>query len=225
MIELYLRTGGKKVPGRMKTWIDTERWLDDGDPGEWFGVVTHRSLIRSIDLTSNGLKGPLPHNVGSLVLLDFLDLHNNQLTGPLHPAFGTLSVLSYLDLSSNQLNGEIPKELANLKRLRLLRLNNNFLRGPLPSELGHLVSMERLEVQHNRQLTGEIPPDFIAHFAISMKHYNLNLIGNRLLLPTSCKPMSNIQVLRLSRQGLHGTIPEDLGLLDAMVELDLSSNR
>lgn len=209
----------------MKTWIDTERWLDDGDPGEWFGVITHRSLIRSIDLTSNGLKGPLPNSLKSLVLLDFLDLHNNQLTGPLHPAFGSLSVLSYLDLSSNQLTGELPKELGNLKRLRLLRLNNNLLRGPLPPGLGHLVSMERLELQHNRKLTGEIPPEFIAHFATNMKHYNLNLLGNRLLLPESCQPLSNIQVLRLSKQGLHGSIPDEVGLLRAMVELDLSFNR
>ena len=64
-------------------------------------------------LTSIGLTGPIPPEIGDLVNLTYLDLGWNQLSGEIPPEIGNLTNLDWLDLSNNQLTSSIPIEMGN----------------------------------------------------------------------------------------------------------------
>jgi hypothetical protein len=63
--------------------------------------------------------------------LNELNLANNKLSGPIPDEIGSLQVLNYLDLSGNYFSGKIPIQLEDLN-LNLLNLSNNMLSGALP---------------------------------------------------------------------------------------------
>ena len=56
---------------------------------------------------------------------DYIDLSSRGLTGPIPPEIGNLTNLSYLSLWNNQLTGSIPSEIGNLTNLTSLSLGNN----------------------------------------------------------------------------------------------------
>ena len=72
-------------------------------------------------ITSNGLRGRLPPELGNLAKLIWLHLNHNQLSGPIPDELGNLANLQNLEISSNELTGSIPAELGNLANLRDLR--------------------------------------------------------------------------------------------------------
>ncbi|KAI4342078.1 hypothetical protein MLD38_026737 [Melastoma candidum] len=62
--------------------------------------------LSSLDLSWNGLHGPVSYSLASLEKLSFLKLDHNELTGEI-PAFGRTSLVT-LDVSHNNLSGEVP---------------------------------------------------------------------------------------------------------------------
>nr|KYP36210.1 LRR receptor-like serine/threonine-protein kinase FLS2 [Cajanus cajan] len=86
----------------------------------------------SIDLSSNGLTGEIPKEVGYLLGLVSLNLSRNNLNGEIPSEIGNLSSLEFIDLSRNHLSGEIPSTLSNIDRLAVLDLSNNDLVGRIP---------------------------------------------------------------------------------------------
>ena len=107
-------------------------------------------------LSNNQLIGSIPIETGNLVNLEGLYLNQNQLTGEIPPEIWTLNNLVHLNLSSNQLTGSIPPEIGNLTNLEWLVLGSNELTGSIPSEIGNLTNLIILYLNNN-QLTGEIP--------------------------------------------------------------------
>ena len=105
-----------------------------------------------------GLKGPIPPEIGLLTNLTSLNLFYNAVSGPIPPEIGNLVNLTYLNLGYNELSGSIPSEIGNLLNLNYLLLGNNHFSGTIPSEIGNLVNLERLDLIKN-QLYGLIPED------------------------------------------------------------------
>jgi Leucine-rich repeat (LRR) protein len=137
-------------------------------------------LHHSNDYNSIGL----PPDIGSLggtVIYDELDLSNQGLGGPLPTSLGDLTSLRHLDLASNNFSGELPLSLlrknltGQMELLRLAGGNNRIglphdigclngstaindeldlssqgLGGPLPASLGNLTSLRRLNLCYNR---------------------------------------------------------------------------
>ena len=134
-------------------------------------------------LTSIGLTGPIPPEIGNLVNLTYVDLSWNQLTGSIPPEIGNLTNLGWLYLSNNQLIGSIPIEIGNLVNLEGLYLNQNQLTGEIPPEIWTLNNLVHLNLSSN-QLTGSIPPE----------------IGN----------LTNLIILYLNNNQLTGEIPESI---------------
>jgi len=85
-----------------------------------------------------------------------LSLSTNGLTGEIPSEIGNLTNLTELNLGLNQLTGEIPSELGNLNNLTVLRLYYNDLTGEIPSEIGNLYNLTFITLRYN-QLSGEIP--------------------------------------------------------------------
>ncbi len=66
------------------------------------------SLAR-LDLSHNGLTGPLPREWGNMTALTSLDLGENLLTGPLPASFAGMRALQRLVLRKNMLSGAVPR--------------------------------------------------------------------------------------------------------------------
>ncbi len=107
-------------------WNQEHRWdltNNHRSVGKWYGVTFDGDYISSIDLSAQGLKGTLGHEVFTLVRLQSLNLSDNQIDGDL----GTLlpenfvnSKLNEVDLTGNQFTGDLypfASKLPNVTKL------------------------------------------------------------------------------------------------------------
>ncbi|KAJ6995631.1 hypothetical protein NC653_012471 [Populus alba x Populus x berolinensis] len=175
----------------------------------------HSTTLNVLNVSSNGLKGPLAHLSRSLpnltpqfVRLRKLNLRNNSLKGNL-PQLWDISTLSSVDLSLNQLNGPIPGSFFTSLTLTNLNLSGNQFSGPIPvqgSGAGELLVlpsyplMESLDVSQN-SLSGPLPSG-IGNFA------NLKSLIFQGKIPD--KLPSSLIGLNMSDNDLSGNIPQNL---------------
>ena len=189
----------------------------------WQGVTLSGSpqRVSRVNLSSLGLTGSIPTELGSLTELTNLNLHTNRLTGSIPAELGSLSNLTHLYLYGNRLTGSIPVELGSLSQLTRLGLHGNKLTGNIPAELGALTKLTRLNVSDNR-LTGEVPSEWGS--LTSLTH--LYLSGNALTgdIPTELGSLSSLTHFYLRGNALTGNIPTELGLLSSLTHLYLDDN-
>ena len=223
---LYHATGGPE-------WTNASGWLTDAPLRDWHGVATDgRGRVTRLSLSTNGLMGWLPPEVGSLSQLADLSLSQNRLTGPIPPELGSLSNLRTLNLLYTDLSGPIPPELGDLSALTSLLIAQTAIRGPgvdgaIPPELGQLSRLRTLWLHGNR-LTGPIPPQL----------GNLRSLQNLFLgthpdhgtghtgpIPSELGNLRSLRALRLQQNSLSGPIPPELGGLSALVTLHLYDNQ
>ena len=217
-------------------WAISTNWLSDRPLAEWHGVTTDAAgrvtelmlytpdwerPVDSGESRGNGLRGPIPAELGQLDKLQRLDLRNNNLGGPIPPQLGELSELQVLLLDLNWLSGPIPPQLGNLSKLQRLSLSANRLSGPIPGELGNLSELDTLHLDRNKLSEG-IP----AQLSKLSKLRNLQLERNRLSggIPVELGVLSNLRRLTLSHNNLSGAIPDQLGDLSELVVLYLGGN-
>ena len=133
---LFSTTGGNQ-------WRVRDGWLSDEPLYAWAEVRTdHNGRVTGLYLSANGLRGPIPPELGQLTELRDLRLSNNWLSGSIPPELGQLTNLELLYLSGNQLRGPIPPELGQLTRLREFLFYRNSFSGCLPPAL---LNVPRLE--------------------------------------------------------------------------------
>ena len=197
------------------------RMSSEGIVGTIPSELGNLSNLQGLSLWGNQLTGGIPEELGSLANLEWLSLWGNQLTGEIPPELGRLSNLTDLSLSGNQLTGEIPPELGGLSNLTLLFLSGNQLTGEIPPELGGLSNLTDLFLSGN-QLTGEIPPELGGLSNLTL----LFLSGNQLTgeIPPELGGLSNLTGLFLDSNQLTGVIPKELGNLSNLQELYLGGN-
>ena len=216
LIALYNSTNGPY-------WKTSTHWLSDSPLGTWYGVKTDsEGRVVSLNLYNNGLRGPIPAELGSLKQLETLFLSHNGLIGLIPSELGDLAALEFLNFQENVLTGPIPPELGKLARLRTLWLSWNRLSGPIPPELGNLTEMTRLLLSHN-QLNGPIPT-ILGNLG---KLVDLYLSGNKLTgpIPLELTDLSELVHLFLYDNALTGSIPPELGKLARLKELWLWGNQ
>ena len=197
-------------------------WSEQLSIGDWKGIEILNNRVVGIDMSSQGLTGTIPSELGNLSGLVWLRLNQNELTGTIPPELGELANLRTLSLEYNQLTGGIPSELGNLVNLRVLYLAGNQLVGPIPADLGNLDNLGQLSLSGN-QLTGPIP----AELGRLVNLGDLRLNGNQLTgeIPASLGDLVNLGTLNLSRNQLTGTLPGWLIRLSNLGVLDLGYNK
>ena len=218
LVALYEATDGPH-------WVNSENWLTDAPLGDWYGVGTNAfgrvdelGLFGLYDREERryilqGLKGPIPAELGNLTNLETLNLSYNELTGPIPAELGNFVGLESLFLNNNELTGPIPAELGNLSNLTLLYLNNNELTGPIPAELGNLSNLTLLNLSYN-ELTGPIPAELGNLSNLTWLYlYNNELTGP---IPAELGNLSKLTWLFLNNNELTGPIPAELGNLSKL---------
>jgi len=151
LFALYSSTNGAD-------WTDHTNWLENNQPGTWYGIGVEEGHVIYISLGNNQLIGSIPSELGSFSRLRNLYLGENQLSGSIPPELGSLSNLMFLFLYSNQLSGSIPAALGSLSSLQTLYLGENQLSGSIPPELSNLSNLLNLYLYSN-QLNGSIPSE------------------------------------------------------------------
>ena len=211
-------------------------WSAELPIGSWQGVTVGGvpERVTALDLSSTGLNGRIPPELGRLDGLVSLSLAGNFLTGPVPPELGRLVDLRQLSLDRNALTGAIPAELGQLFRLRGLWLRENRLTGPAPPalfevpehDLGNLVFCVppprtspalfgdcTVLLAAKDVLAGDAPLNWNAELPIgSWQGVTVGGVPER------------VTALDLSSTGLNGRIPPELGRLDGLVSLSLAGN-
>ena len=227
-----------EIPVELSQLSQLQGWtsaVDGGDPG---GAVPTLPAGRVVP-RQNQLTGEIPVELSQLSQLGELSLDRNQLTGEIPVELSQLSQLRWLDLSRNQLTGEIPVELSQLSQLNRLYLHSNELNGPIPSWLVNLTALRELSLWSN-QLTGTIPPEVapaqdraalvVLYTATGGPNWtdNTNWTYSREPLSewhgVSTDEQGRVEELRLSANGLNGTIGAELGVLTRLTGLYLNGN-
>ena len=145
LLQLYNTTHGDG-------WREGYRWtrgvhkdLDPCDDTEFFKGVSCSGLYGDADrratkilLSSMGLNGTLPTDIGNLTMLEELLLTVNNISGILPPSLCRMKHLHTLDLTFNSVSGTIPECIGEMTRLYKLDLRTNMLEGTIPKQFGVL---------------------------------------------------------------------------------------
>jgi Leucine-rich repeat (LRR) protein len=228
--------------GRVTSLDVSERRLT----GTLSPAVGNLTYLETLNLTANGMSGPIPASLGRLRRLSYLSLcdnafsgtipaalrnctalsaaylNSNRLTGGVPPWLGALRNLTFLRLSINSLSGSIPSSLTNLTRLYRLKLDQNLLQGTVPDGLWRLASLQLFSVYQNR-LSGEIPPVlFNMSSLIGLAVTNNAFRGE--LPPDAGARWPDLQYLFLGGNRLTGPIPASLSEASRLQVLSLANN-
>jgi Leucine-rich repeat (LRR) protein len=138
--------------------------------------------------------------------------------------------IQILGIQNCSLSGKLPVWLSKLKNLKMMLLSDNLLTGPIPSWINTLHSLFYIDVSNN-SLTGEIPAALTGMPMLQAGKASAYLDTKCFELPVYLTPTYQYrslnaipQVLNLSSNDLTGTMPQNIGQLEALTSLDLSFN-
>ncbi|XP_057470437.1 LOW QUALITY PROTEIN: LRR receptor-like serine/threonine-protein kinase GHR1 [Actinidia eriantha] len=165
--------------------------------------------IEILDLSQNGLTGPIPEVTSQFLRLNYLNLSHNLLSSSLPKVISQFPKLSVLDLGFNQLDGPLLTDLLTSTTLQEVHLENNVLDGSIefsPSS-SFETNLQVLDLSHN-QFSGYFPDGFGSLTGLQV----LSLAANNLSgsLPTSMADMSVLSSLDLSQNHFTGALPNNL---------------
>ncbi|CAI0442194.1 unnamed protein product [Linum tenue] len=193
--------------------------------------LCNASRLVDINMNMNRFAGRIPNCLGSSGGLLALEIGGNDLgynsTGDFDflTSLSNCSQLDSIGVSMNNLGGELPGSVGNLSSTRLTRLSFalNRISGVLPEGLQNLVGLTDLELQSNI-LQGQLPSSFLS------KLQNLQLLslqGNEFSgrIPDSIGGLKRLFDLDLSRNRLEGPIPASLGNCLSLTSIDISHNK
>ncbi|XP_028796258.1 tyrosine-sulfated glycopeptide receptor 1 [Neltuma alba] len=142
--------------------------------------------------------------------------------------------LQVLALGGCNFTGQIPGWLARLRMLEVIDLSYNLITGSIPPWLGKLPQLFYIDLSHN-QLTGVFPTELTRFPALTSQQANDRIVRSYLELPVFIVPnnasqqqynqLSNLPpAIYLRNNSLRGNIPEEIGLLKVLHQLDLGNN-
>ena len=123
LAELHAATGGE-------SWTNNSGWDSNSALSSRYGITIAAgdSLVREIRLPGNGLRGPLPPEIGSLRKLETLDLADNDLTGGIAAPIASIDVLDTIRVSGNaDMEGALPFQMAAMTGLQALQYSDTDL--------------------------------------------------------------------------------------------------
>ncbi|XP_031099904.1 receptor-like protein Cf-9 homolog [Ipomoea triloba] len=204
-----------------------------------------------LDLHQNQFHGPIPTQFKVSNPLKRLNLYGNQLEGAVPRSLINCKGLEVLVLGHNNLSGTFPMWLRVLPNLKVLNLRFNRLYGSIGNRRikGHLFPQLRVfDLSHNG-FTGELPTWFFKNFKamtnvdedksqlyLSFENTEVDIsspfyIEDSMIVSLKGQDREFVRVLKmfividLSSNKFEGHIPNSIGELLALRELNLSSNK
>ena len=216
LLDLYNGTSGPQ-------WLNSTGWATSLPYCAWYGVTCSAAgSVTSLQLVNNGLSGPLPSSLASLLALSLLDLSlNPAVIGSLPPSYSALSSsLLYLNLRGAGLSGPVPPVICSWRSLQNLDISDNHLSGSLPPCLSQLSSLQQISLGEN-SLQGTIP----STYSTLTQLYLFDVAHNG--LTGDLKPVTGLPQLGAifaHHNAFTGPLPLDLLSTSKLIMLDLSYN-
>ncbi|KAF7825733.1 Receptor-like protein 12 [Senna tora] len=169
------------------------------------------------------LTGYLPGSIGNLTSLEGLHLRQCRFSGSIPSSLGNLTKLQYLALS-NKFHGEIPHSIFSLDNLRTLCLAENLFEGQL--ELNSFFNLKRIEYLYLSHINLSLLTKTISSNASVPRNIRvLDLFAcNINEFPKILKYQNQLEILDLSQNKMHGTLPSWIWRKKNLWELILSNN-
>lgn len=190
---------------------------------QWKGVkcsLRHPGRVTALELSAQGLSGPIAASVGNLTFLRTLDLSRNNFSGQI-PHLNNLQKIQIINLNYNPLGGIIPETLTNCSSLKELSLYGNLLEASIPPQIGVLSNLVYLDISQNN-LTGIIPSTLGNITYLREIYLGQNKLEGS--IPDELGQLSNISILFLRENSLSGSIPVSLFNSSSLQQLELSVN-
>jgi len=197
--------------------------------GTIFSPFSKGNNLGYLNLNGNELEGKIPSSIINCTLLEVLDLGNNKIEDTFPYFLETLPELYVLVLKSNKLQGFVNSSTTNnsFSKLRILDISNNSLSGPLP--IGYFNNLEAKmtynpNIYYMMAVTWE---GFETEFTkIQSTRRILDLSNNKFTgeIPELIGKLKAVQQLNFSHNSLTGHIQSSIGMLTYLESLDLSSN-
>ncbi|KAL2229055.1 UNVERIFIED_CONTAM: Receptor kinase-like protein Xa21 [Sesamum indicum] len=204
--------------------ILSRNWSDSTSVCSWIGVTcgSRHQRVTALDISTMGLAGNLPPDMGNLTFLVSLNLSSNSFHGSLPQELAQLRRLEVIDFRFNDFGGDVPSWFGFLGELQFLNLRNNSFSGFGPTSIANMSKLEMLDLSYN-SLQGKIP-DEIGNLH-NLKRLSLQFNKFDGLIPTTIFNISSLESLALTGNSLSGDLQGDLcGSLPRLIELYLSSN-
>ncbi|GLT28267.1 hypothetical protein SLA2020_032110 [Shorea laevis] len=206
--------------------------------------LSNLTQLTFLSLSNNQFSDMLPPWIFTLPLLEDLSLNHNQFQGQINQF--QQKPLTNLDLSNNKLQGSIPNSIANLVNLSHLDLSNNKLQGSIPNSIANLVNLIFLDLSSNHfsdlveldmfSVLQNLEIIFLSDNNLSLRmNANANFTLPKLTdvsfsscnlseFPNFIRHSNGLQSLVLSKNSIHGNIPEWICEKDDLQIVDLSHN-
>ncbi|KAM5586995.1 receptor-like protein EIX2 [Rosa sericea] len=219
----YLNLGGVNLSNTRVSWLHDVNMLPsllelhlsycqiDGNQLPLSLPTINFTSLLVLDMSFNYIDSSFPTwllNLTSLKSLEHLDLFGMLLQGQIPQVIGHLCKLKMLNLGDNQFSGGLQEILSGFSNCR-----DN---GGMVSELQHL------DLSSN-SFSGSFPESFRSLSSLKTLYLSYNSFSGS--FPESFLHLSSLKTLYLSYNRMNGSIiPQDLGQLSHLVDLDLSQN-
>ncbi|GMI15834.1 hypothetical protein TrLO_g12073 [Triparma laevis f. longispina] len=188
--------------------------------------------LEEIYLEKNELSGPIPPTLGNCDKIKEFHLHDNKLDGEIPTSLGNLKNMRELHLQNNNLSGDIPEELSNCVMISKIDLQGNKdMSSDVPESLENLPKLKFIHKPNGDiHMPGELGKDAQAVKACwTAMGGDLERLERGNGADISGWRSISIRDGRVNRidwssEGLTGSIPEDIGHLDAIRKINLRSN-
>lgn len=181
-------------------------------------------FVTEIELSGRGLSGEfLPvDDICNLRSLERLSLGSNRLRGRISEGLNRCVGLRYLDLGNNNFTGPIP-HISSLSGLTQLYLNHSGFSGPFPwKSLDNMTGLTALSLGDNPFDPSPFPAEVLKLYKLDWLYLSVcNLEGR---VPQGLGNLSGLRELEFASNNLSGELPPDLVKLVNLWQLILFNN-
>ena len=184
-----------------------------------------------LDLGYNGLSGPIPPELSNLANLTGLHLGDNSLNGPIPTELGSLANLEWLSLDGNSLSGPIPQSFLQLDRLSgfYIRGNESLCVPGTSAFVGWLRGIEDWDESESLCNAADVAALQLLYETTGGTAWTESdgWSGDGAVEDwhgVAADSLGRVTELDLTRNGLAGRLPPNLGDLARMTELRIGGN-
>lgn len=202
-----------------------DTWTEDHSVCNFTGIGCNSDgFVAQIVLAKQQLEGLLSFDsICDLKSLEKIDLGDNALKGSIGESLKNCSQLQHLDVGFNFLTGTVP-ELSSLSNLKFLNLNCSGVSGRFPwKSLENLTNLEFLSLGDNLFERSSFPLEVLKLDKLYWLYLtNMSLEGQ---IPEGIGNLTQLGNLELSDNYMYGEIPAGIGKLSKLRQLELYDNR